>query len=39
MDGDPPELEAEFIRRAPLKRSGKPGDIEDACCSLFTRNS
>ena len=35
MEGDSPELEAEFIRRAPLKRSGKPGDIEDAVLFLI----
>ncbi len=27
--------EAEFVRRAPLNRSGKPGDIEDAMLFLI----
>jgi pteridine reductase len=30
MPGDPPEWEADFIKRAPLRRSGKPADIADA---------
>ncbi|HTQ59875.1 MAG TPA: SDR family oxidoreductase [Candidatus Solibacter sp.] len=34
MEGDAPELEAEFIRQAPLKRSGTPSDIEDAVLYL-----
>ena len=27
MEGDAPELEADFIKRAPLRRSGRPSDI------------
>ena len=34
MEGDAPELEAEFARQAPLKRSGRPIDIEDAVLYL-----
>ncbi len=34
MPGDPPEWEADFITRAPLGRSGKPGDIADAVMFL-----
>ena len=34
MPGDPPELEAEFIKLAPLRRTGKPSDITDAVCYL-----
>lgn len=34
MQGDAPELEADFIRQAPLKRSGTPADIEDAVLYL-----
>jgi pteridine reductase len=30
MGGDPPEWEADFIRRAPLGRSGRPADVGDA---------
>jgi pteridine reductase len=29
MAGDPPEWEEDFIKRAPLKRSGRPPDITD----------
>ncbi len=29
MPGDPPEWEADFIRKSPLKRTGKPEDITD----------
>jgi NAD(P)-dependent dehydrogenase (short-subunit alcohol dehydrogenase family) len=34
MPGDPPEWEAEFIKLAPLQRSGKPSDIADAVVFL-----
>jgi NAD(P)-dependent dehydrogenase (short-subunit alcohol dehydrogenase family) len=34
MPGDPPEWEADFIKRAPLRRSGKPSDIADAVSYL-----
>jgi NAD(P)-dependent dehydrogenase (short-subunit alcohol dehydrogenase family) len=34
MPGDPPEWEADFIKRAPLQRSGKPSDIADAVSYL-----
>jgi pteridine reductase len=30
MSGDPSEWETEFIRRAPLHRTGTPGDVADA---------
>jgi pteridine reductase len=30
MPGDAPELEADYIRRAPLRRSGRPEDVCDA---------
>lgn len=30
MEGDPPEWEADFIKLAPLRRSGKPSDITDS---------
>jgi pteridine reductase len=35
MPGDPPEWEQDFIRRAPLKRSGTPQDIADAVSYLI----
>jgi NAD(P)-dependent dehydrogenase (short-subunit alcohol dehydrogenase family) len=35
MSEDPSEWEADFIRRAPLQRSGNPGDIADAVCFLI----
>ena len=35
MPGDPPEWEQDFIRRAPLKRSGTPQDITDAVSYLI----
>jgi pteridine reductase len=35
MAGDPPEWETDFIRRAPLKRTGKPEDIADAVMYLI----
>lgn len=34
MPGDPKEWEADFIRQAPLKRSGRPDDIADAVSYL-----
>lgn len=34
MEGDPPELEADFIKRAPLHRSGRPSDITDTVVFL-----
>ena len=30
MPGDPPEWEQEFIKRAPLRRTGKPEEVTDA---------
>ena len=35
MPGDPPEWEADFIRKAPLKRTGKPEDIADTVVYLI----
>ena len=35
MPGDPPEWEADYIRRAPLKRSGKPEDVAGAVAYLI----
>jgi pteridine reductase len=35
MPGDPPEWQADFIRRAPLKRTGKPEEIADAVMYLI----
>jgi NAD(P)-dependent dehydrogenase (short-subunit alcohol dehydrogenase family) len=34
MPGDPPEWESDFIKRAPLKRSGTPQDITDTVLFL-----
>jgi pteridine reductase len=34
MPGDPPEWERDFIQRAPLQRTGTPGDITDAVLFL-----
>jgi pteridine reductase len=34
MPGDPPEWEADFIKRAPLRRTGKPSGIADAVSYL-----
>jgi pteridine reductase len=34
MPGDPPEWEAEFIKLAPLQRSGIPGDVTDTVLFL-----
>ncbi|HEY4980117.1 MAG TPA: SDR family oxidoreductase [Candidatus Acidoferrum sp.] len=36
MPGDPEEWEADFIRRAPLLRTGRPEDIADAVVYLAT---
>jgi pteridine reductase len=35
MPGDPPEMEADFIKRAPLHRSGKPSDVAAAVSFLI----
>lgn len=35
MPGDPPEWQADFIRRAPMKRSGRPEEIADAVMYLI----
>ena len=35
MPGDPPEWEADYIRRAPLKRSGRPEDVAGAVAYLL----
>ncbi|HKT47358.1 MAG TPA: SDR family oxidoreductase [Candidatus Acidoferrales bacterium] len=35
MPGDAPEIEAEFVRRAPLKRSGRTEDVADAVMYLI----
>jgi NAD(P)-dependent dehydrogenase (short-subunit alcohol dehydrogenase family) len=34
MEGDPPEIENDFIKRAPLRRAGKPSDITEAVLFL-----
>jgi pteridine reductase len=36
MPGDPPEWQADFIRHAPLQRSGRPDEIADAVKFLLT---
>ncbi len=36
MAGDPPEWEEEFVKLAPLRRTGKPSDIADAVIYLAT---
>jgi pteridine reductase len=36
MPGDPPEWEQEFVKLAPLRRTGKPRDIADAVIYLAT---
>jgi pteridine reductase len=36
MPGDPPEWEQEFVKLAPLRRTGKPSDIADAVVYLAT---
>ena len=35
MPGDPPEWQADFIRRAPLRRTGRPDEIADAVSYLI----
>lgn len=35
MEGDAPEVERDYIRRAPLGRSGRPGDVADAVSFLL----
>jgi pteridine reductase len=35
MDGDPPDWQADFVRRAPLRRTGTPEDIADAVMYLI----
>jgi pteridine reductase len=34
MPGDPPEWEADFVKLAPLRRTGAPSDIADAVSYL-----
>jgi pteridine reductase len=36
MPGDPPEWEQEFVKLAPLRKTGKPSDIADAVVYLAT---
>jgi len=36
MQGDPPEWEQEFVKLAPLKKTGRPSDIADAVVYLAT---
>ncbi len=36
MPGDPPEWEQEFVKLAPLRKTGKPSDIADAVIYLAT---
>jgi len=38
MPGDPPEWEADFIKLAPLRRTGAPSDIADAVLFLAQSN-
>jgi len=35
MPGDPPEWETDFVRRAPMKRTGRPEEIADAVMYLI----
>jgi len=35
MPGDPPDWEADFIKLAPLRRTGGPSDIADAVVFLI----
>ena len=35
MPGDAPDLEADYVRRAPLRRSGRPEDITEAVVFLI----
>ena len=34
MPGDPPEWEQEFVKIAPLKKTGTPEDVAEAVCYL-----
>jgi NAD(P)-dependent dehydrogenase (short-subunit alcohol dehydrogenase family) len=36
MPGDLPQLEADYIRRAPLRRTGRPEEVADAVMYLIT---
>jgi NAD(P)-dependent dehydrogenase (short-subunit alcohol dehydrogenase family) len=36
LPGDPPEWQADFIRRAPLRRTGRPEEVADAVVYLLT---
>jgi NAD(P)-dependent dehydrogenase (short-subunit alcohol dehydrogenase family) len=36
MPGDPPEWQADYIRRAPLRRTGRPDEVGDAVFYLIT---
>jgi pteridine reductase len=36
MPGDPPEWEGDYVRRAPLGRSGRPEEVADAVMYLVT---
>ena len=36
MPGDPPELEEDYVQRAPLRRSGRPEEVADAVMYLVT---
>jgi NAD(P)-dependent dehydrogenase (short-subunit alcohol dehydrogenase family) len=36
MTGDPPDLQADYIRRAPLRRTGRPEEVADAVIYLIT---
>jgi len=36
MPGDPPEWETDYVRLAPLRRTGRPKDIADAVLYLIT---
>ena len=36
MPGDPPEWEQEFVKLAPLKKTGRPSDVADAVIYLAT---
>jgi pteridine reductase len=35
MPGDPPEWQSDFIKRAPLAKTGRPQDIADAVMFLI----
>ena len=35
MPGDPPEWQEDYVRRAPLKRSGRPDEVADAVMFLI----